>query len=136
MPGTRVRRAVFDDRAAIDSARVAGARDASSGVLFGALGAAVDGADRLQYIAVNGSVSKLGKVRKTKIDGRTTCHAGCATNLRVRKRIEEVFGWMKVQAGLAKTKLRGLAKVEAALTFVAVACNLIRLPKLLAASPG
>ena len=43
---------------------------------------------------------------------------------------------MKVQAGLAKTKLRGLAKVEAALTFAAVACNLIRLPKLLAASPG
>ena len=82
------------------------------------------------------SVSKLGKVRKTKIDGRTTRHAGYATSLRVRKRIEEVFGWMKVQAGLAKTKLRGPAKVEAASTFAAVACNLIRLPKLLAASPG
>lgn len=88
------------------------------------------------HIAVNGTVSKLGKVRKTKIDGRTTRHAGYATSLRIRKRIEEVFGWMKVQAGMAKTKLRGLAKVEAAFTFAAVAYNLIRLPKLLAANTG
>lgn len=88
------------------------------------------------HIAVNRVISKLGKVRKTRIDGRTTRHAGYAISLRVRKRIEEVFGWMKVQAGMAKTKLRGLAKVEAAFTFAAVAYNLIRLPKLIAADTG
>lgn len=88
------------------------------------------------HIAVNRVISKLGKVRKTRIDGRTTRHAGYAISLRVRKRIEEVFGWMKVQAGTAKTKLRGLAKVEAAFTFAAVAYNLIRLPKLIAADTG
>ena len=43
---------------------------------------------------------------------------------------------MKVQAGMAKTKLRGLAKVEAAFTFAAIAYNLIRIPKLLAADTG
>jgi hypothetical protein len=50
-----------------------------------------------------------------------------------RKRIEEVFGWIKTQAGLAKVKLRGRAKVEAAFTFRVAAYNLIRIPKLLAA---
>jgi transposase len=86
------------------------------------------------HIAINGAVSKLGKARKTKIDGRTTRHASYAQSQRVRKRIEEAFGWIKAQAGLAKTKLRGLAKVEAAFAFRVIAYNLVRIPKLLAAS--
>ncbi|MFN7190874.1 MAG: transposase, partial [Rhodospirillales bacterium] len=49
---------------------------------------------------------------------------------------EEVFGWIKAQAGLAKTKLRGRPKVEAAFTFAVAAYNLIRLPKLMAPAPG
>ncbi len=49
-----------------------------------------------------------------------------------RKRIEEVFGWIKVQAGLAKVKVRGLPKVQAVFTFAAAAYNLVRIPKLLA----
>ncbi len=52
---------------------------------------------------------------------------------RCRKRIEEVFGWIKAAAGLAKVKLRGRRKVEATFTLALVAYNLIRLPKLLAA---
>ena len=50
------------------------------------------------HIAVNGTVSKTGKVRKTAIDKRTTRHPGYAVSLRCRKRIEEVFGWIKAQA--------------------------------------
>ena len=46
------------------------------------------------HIAINGAVSKTGKVRKTALDGRTTRHAGYAISLRSRKRIEEVFGWI------------------------------------------
>jgi transposase len=88
------------------------------------------------HIAVNGSVTKLGKRRRTKIDARTTRHAGYALSQRCRKRIEEVFGWIKAQAGLAKTKLRGRPKVEAAFTFAVAAYNLIRLPKLRAPAPG
>lgn len=74
-------------------------------------------------IAINGAMSKTGKVRKTALDGRTTRHAGYAVSLRCRKQIEEVFGWIKAQAGLRKVKLRGRAKVEALFTFSAAAYN-------------
>jgi transposase len=84
------------------------------------------------HIAINGAVSKHGVVRKTAVDGRTTRHAGYAVSQILRKRIEEVFGWIKAQAGLVKVKLRGCAKAEAVFTFAVVAYNLIRIPKLLA----
>jgi transposase len=86
------------------------------------------------HIAVDGRVSKRGIVRRTAVDRRTTRHPGYRVSQICRKRIEEVFGWIKTQAGLAKVKLRGCAKVEAAFTFTVVAYNLIRIPKLLAAS--
>lgn len=86
------------------------------------------------HIAINGAVSKLGVIRKTAVDGRTTRHAGYAISQVCRKRIEEVFGWIKAQAGLAKVKLRGRARAEAAFTFAVAAYNLIRIPKLLAAA--
>lgn len=57
---------------------------------------------------------------------------GYAASLRCRKRIEEVFGWIKGSAGLAKVKLRGKAKVDAVFTLPLAAYNLVRLPKLLA----
>lgn len=86
------------------------------------------------HIAVNGAVSKLGKVRKTLIDRRTTRHEGYAISLRARKRIEEAFGWAKTIGGMAKLKVRGLARAEAAFTFRMIAYNLIRMPKLLEAA--
>lgn len=88
------------------------------------------------HIAINGAVSKHGVVRKTAVDGRATRHAGYGISQRCRKRIEEVFGWIKAQAGLAKVKLRGCAKVEAVFTFAVAAYNLIRIPKLLAPQPA
>jgi hypothetical protein len=59
---------------------------------------------------------------------------GYAASQRVRKRIEEAFGWIKSVAGLRQTKLRGLAKVDWALTFAAAAYDLVRLPKLIGAT--
>jgi transposase len=85
------------------------------------------------HIAIDGHLSKTGKRRKTAVDGRTTRHAGYDISQRCRKRIEEVFGWIKSSAGLAKVKLRGRARVDAAFTLALAAYNLIRLPKLLAA---
>jgi transposase len=85
------------------------------------------------HVAIDGRVSKLGVVRKTAVDRRTTRHPGYRASQICRKRIEEVFGWIKTQAGLAKVKLRGCTKVEAAFTFTVAAYNLIRIPKLLAA---
>jgi Transposase DDE domain len=55
-----------------------------------------------------------------------------AVSQRCRKRIEEVFGWIKGSARLTQVKLRGRAKVDAAFTLALSAYNLIRLPKLLA----
>jgi transposase len=72
--------------------------------------------------------------RRSAIDGRTARHSGYAASQRIRKRIEEVFGWVKTIAGLRKTKLRGIEKVGWAFTFAVAAYNLIRLPKLMAAA--
>jgi hypothetical protein len=54
---------------------------------------------------------------------------------RIRKRIEEAFGWMKTVAGLRKTRFRGLPKVALAFTFAAAAYNLVRVAKLIGAAP-
>jgi transposase len=85
------------------------------------------------HIAIDGHLSKTGKRRKTAVDRRTTRHAGYDISQRCRKRIEEVFGWIKSSAGLAKVKLRGRDRVNAAFTMALAAYNLIRLPKLLGA---
>ena len=87
------------------------------------------------HIAVDGRVSKFGKRRSTRIDRRTTRHPGYAASQRLRKRIEEGFGWIKTTGGLAKTRHRGLDRVGWMFTLTAAAYNLVRLPKLLAEAP-
>jgi transposase len=72
------------------------------------------------------------KARYSAIDGRTTRHAGYAVSQRKRKLVEEVFGWGKTIAGIAKVKMRGLARVRFQFTFAMAAYNLIRMPRLLA----
>jgi len=83
------------------------------------------------HIAINGHLSKTGKARKTAVDHRTLRHRGYAVSQRCRKRIEEIFGWIKSSAGMAKVKLRGCARVDTAFTMALAAYNLIRLPRLL-----
>jgi transposase len=72
--------------------------------------------------------------RSSAIDGRTTRHPGYAISQCIRKRIEEGFGWMKTTGGLCRIMYRGRKKVAWAFTFKATAYNLIRLPKLIAAT--
>jgi Transposase DDE domain len=55
-----------------------------------------------------------------------------AISQRLRKRIEEGFGWTKTVGGLMQVKVRGLAKVRAAFLFARAAYNIVRLPKLMA----
>lgn len=86
------------------------------------------------HIAIDGHLSKTGKRRKTAIDQRTLRHPGYAISLRCRKRIEEVFGWIKTTGGVAQVKVRGLDKVRAVFLFAIIAYNLVRIPKLLAAT--
>ena len=72
------------------------------------------------------------KAKGSAIDGRTTRHAGYAISQRIRKRIEEPFGWSKTVGFAAKTMLGGLDRVSARFTFNLTAYNLVRLPKLVA----
>ena len=68
------------------------------------------------------------------IDGRTTRHAGYQLSQRKRKRIEEVFGWMKTVGMLRKTRHRGVFKVGWVFTFTAAAYNLVRMRNLIFSS--
>jgi transposase len=65
------------------------------------------------------------------LDRRTTRHAGYQISQRIRKRVEESFGWLKTVALLAQTRHRGEFKVGWVFTFAAAAYNLVRLRKLL-----
>jgi len=68
------------------------------------------------------------------IDGRTTRHAGYQVSQRKRKRIEEVFGWVKTVGALRKTRHRGLETVRWVFTFTATAYNLVRMRNLMASA--
>jgi len=87
---------------------------------------------RLRAIGVTPHVAQNTAGRRSAIDGRTTRHAGYDFSQRLRKRVEEPFGWIKQAAGLRRTRHRGLARVGWMVTLTAAACNLVRLPKLLA----
>jgi transposase len=84
------------------------------------------------HVAINGAVSKHGKARKTAVPPEVAASLGYAVSQRLRKRIEEGFGWTKTVGGLAQVKVRGLAKIRAAFVFAMAAYNIIRLPKLIA----
>jgi transposase len=64
------------------------------------------------------------------LDGRTTGCAGYRTSQRVRKRVEEIFGWMKTVGGFRRTRYRGVERTQAWAYFVAGAYNLLRITNL------
>jgi hypothetical protein len=64
------------------------------------------------------------------IDGRTTRQAGYAVSQRLRKRVEEIFGWLKTIGGCRKLRYRGLDRVGQWFTLTAAAYNLVRMVKL------
>src|SRR5215831_18512539 len=65
------------------------------------------------------------------IDGRTTRHPGYALSQRVRKQVEEIFGWLKTVGGMRKTRFRGSARVGWMFTWALAAYNLVRMRNLL-----
>ncbi len=72
--------------------------------------------------------------RRSAIDGRTTRHPGYAVSQLKRKRVEEVFGWMKTVGLLRKVKLRGVPRVGWLVTFAAAVYNLVRMRNLVEAA--
>ncbi len=89
---------------------------------------------KLRALGVTPHVAQNTTNRRSAIDGRTTRHPGYAVSQRIRKRIEEGFGWMKTYGGMRKTRHVGNARVAWTFTLTAAACNLVRLPKLMAAA--
>jgi IS5 family transposase len=77
----------------------------------------------------------LSEYRGSAVSDAVAAETGYAISQRVRKRIEQIFGWGKAVGPLRKTKLRGLANIatQALMTFAAY--NLIRLRKLLCLRP-
>jgi transposase len=96
---------------------------------------AEDFVNELRSMIVTPHLAQNTSGRRSAIDGRTTRHGGYAVSQRIRKRIEEAFGWIKTVGGQGKTRFRGIDRVGWAFTFVAAAYNLVRLPKLLAGAP-
>ena len=70
--------------------------------------------------------------RRSAIDKRTTRHPGYQISQRKRKRVEEIFGWLKTVGGLRKLRHRGLERVAWMFTFAVAAYNLVRLRNLTA----
>lgn len=68
------------------------------------------------------------------LDGRTTRHVGYVVSQRIRKRVEEIFGWMKTIGGLRRTRYKGKEKTQFAAYLVGAAYNLLRIGKLLVAA--
>ena len=85
----------------------------------------------LRRRGVTPHVAQNNKGRSSAIDGRTTRHTGYAVSQRIRKRVEEIFGWMKTVGGFRRTRYRGLDRTGLAGNLVATAYNLVRMAKLL-----
>ena len=87
-------------------------------------------------LKVTPHIAQNNKGRKSAIDGRTTRHTGYLVSQRKRKRVEEIFGWMKTVGGMRKLRHRGLHLVGWMFTFAAAAYNLVRIRNLVTAIAG
>jgi transposase len=92
------------------------------------------GYDTAQFVedlrSLNATAHVAQKVRGSAIDGRTTRHESYQLSQRIRKRIEEIFGWIKTVGLLSKTRHRGRPKVSWVFLFSLAAYNLVRMRNL------
>jgi len=89
---------------------------------------------KLRQKQVTPHVAQNNTHRSSAIDGRTTHHAGYAVSQRKRKRVEEIFGWMKTIGLMRKVRHRGRELVEWMFAYTAAAYNLMRMAKLVGAN--
>lgn len=87
-----------------------------------------DFVERVRGMNVTPQVAQ--KSRWSAIDGRTTRHGGYAISQRKRKRVEEIFGWLKTVALMRKTRHRGVRRVDWMFQFAVAAYNLVRIRNL------
>jgi len=89
--------------------------------------------DFVQHLREHGIKSYIARIdgRKTPgLDGRTSCTEGYKVSQRKRKRVEEIFGWLKTVGGMRKTRFIGEARTQIAAYLSAAAYNLLRIAKL------
>jgi IS5 family transposase len=91
--------------------------------------------DELRHMEITPHVAQNDTNRRSAVDERTTRHAGYQLSQKARKRIEEVFGWMKSIGLLRKMRHRGLERVGWMFTFTAAAYNLVRIRNLMRGAP-
>lgn len=91
-----------------------------------------DFVERMRLLTATPHVAQSG--RGSAIDCRTTRHEGYNVSLKIRKRVEEIFGWMKTIGCLGKLHHRGRKRIQGIFTLAAAAYNLIRIRNLLAES--
>lgn len=91
---------------------------------------AYDTKDFVKQCRANNVIPHVAQKKDSAIDARTSRHDGYAVSLRKRKRIEEIFGWLKTVGCLRKTRHRGLRKVQWIFTFAVAAYNLVRMRNL------
>ncbi len=87
--------------------------------------------EKLREVNVTPHVAQNDVRRKSAIDDRTTRHIGYGISQRKRKRIEEIFGWLKSVGLLRKLRHRGIAKVRWIFKFTVAAYNLVRIRNLI-----
>ena len=86
--------------------------------------------EQLRELEVTPHVAQNDTNRRSAIDARTTRHPGYAISQQKRKRIEEIFGWLKTVGGLRKLRHRGHERVEWIFTFAVAVYNLVRIRNL------
>src|SRR6202167_6249117 len=89
----------------------------------------------LRHMEITPHIAQNNRQRRSAVDERTTRHVGYQVSQKKRKRVEEVFGWMKSIGLLRKLRHRGLERVGWMFTFTAAAYNLVRLRNLMRSSP-
>ena len=70
------------------------------------------------------------KTRGSNVDGRTVKFWGYTTSQRIRKRIEEIWGWTKTTGNFRRSRLKGIRKTQFAAYLVGAAYNLLRIARL------
>jgi len=109
-----------------------GTQDREGGVTLGA-DKSYDTRDFVQAVRLLGvtpHVAQNTSKRASAIDGRTTRHRGYRVSQRRRKRVEEIFGWLKTVGLMRKTRHRGTRRVDWMFTFTLAVYNLVRIRNL------
>ncbi len=88
----------------------------------------------LRELGVTPHVAQHTNKRSSRVDGRTTRHPGYSVSQRMRKRVEEIFGWMKTVGNFRRTRYKGKQRTQLAAYLVGAAYNLLRISKLLHAT--